>query len=50
MDNTSGQGERAHVPAEIDRWNWGAFLLNWIWGIGNDTYIALLCSCRWSTW
>jgi hypothetical protein len=30
------------VPAEIDRWNWGAFLLNWIWGIGNNTYIALL--------
>src|ERR1700722_17397812 len=41
-DNTSGEGERAHVPAEIDRWNWGAFLLNWIWGIGNDTYVALL--------
>lgn len=31
------------VPAEIDRWNWGAFLLNWIWGIGNNTFIALLC-------
>jgi Cytochrome oxidase complex assembly protein 1 len=30
------------VPAEIGRWNWGAFLLNWIWGIGNQTYIALL--------
>ena len=30
------------VPAEINRWNWGAFLLNWIWGIGNQTYIALL--------
>jgi hypothetical protein len=30
------------VPAEIKRWNWGAFLLNWIWGIGNNTYIALL--------
>src|SRR5271166_458435 len=30
------------VPAEIDRWNWGAFLLNWIWGVGNNTYIALL--------
>ncbi len=41
-DNTSGQGERAFVPPEIRRWNWGAFLLNWIWGIGNDTYIALL--------
>jgi hypothetical protein len=30
------------VPAEIDRWNWGAFFLNWIWGVGNNTYIALL--------
>lgn len=23
-------------------WNWGAFCLTWIWGIGNDVYIALL--------
>jgi hypothetical protein len=30
------------VPAEIDRWNWGAFLLNWVWGVGNNTFIALL--------
>jgi hypothetical protein len=30
------------IPAEIDRWNWGAFFLNWIWGIGNNTYVALL--------
>lgn len=42
MDNTSGQGASATVPAEIDRWNWGAFLLTWIWGIGNNTLIALL--------
>jgi hypothetical protein len=42
MDNTSGQGVVAVVPPEIDRWNWGAFLLNWIWGIGNNTFIALL--------
>jgi len=42
MENTSGQGVTANVPAEIDRWNWGAFLLNWIWGIGNNTFIALL--------
>lgn len=42
MENTSGQGKAATVPAEIDRWNWGAFLLNWIWGIGNNTFIALL--------
>jgi hypothetical protein len=30
------------VPADIDRWNWGAFLLNWTWGVGNNTFIALL--------
>ena len=34
--------EKAAIPVEIDRWNWGAFLLNWIWGIGNNTFIALL--------
>ena len=32
----------AEIPAELDRWNWGAFFLNWIWGIGNSTFIALL--------
>lgn len=32
----------AEIPPELDRWNWGAFLLNWIWGIGNSTLIALL--------
>jgi hypothetical protein len=42
MENTSGTGSTATVPGEIDKWNWGAFLLNWIWGVGNGTYIALL--------
>jgi len=42
MENTSGTGANAVVPREIDRWNWGAFLLTWIWGIGNNTFIALL--------
>lgn len=42
MENTSGQGKSAEVPVEILRWNWGAFLLNWIWGLGNNTFIALL--------
>jgi hypothetical protein len=40
--NTSGQGAAAIVPPEVDRWNWGAMFLNWIWGIGNNTFIALL--------
>ena len=34
---------RPPMPDELRRWNWGAFLLNWIWGIGNNTFIALLC-------
>lgn len=42
MENTSGHGPAATVPAQIDKWNWGAFLLNWIWGIGNNIFIALL--------
>jgi hypothetical protein len=30
------------LPPGVDRWNWGAFFLNWIWGLGNNTFIALL--------
>ncbi|KAA3656955.1 MAG: serine/threonine protein kinase [Chloroflexi bacterium] len=41
--NTSGQGKLAVVPQEAQGWHWGAFLLNWIWGLGNNSYIALLC-------
>ncbi|MBA3788841.1 ribonuclease G [Patescibacteria group bacterium] len=40
--NTSGQGRMSVIPPEIKGWNWGAFGLNWIWGLGNSTYIALL--------
>ncbi|MCI5165641.1 MAG: hypothetical protein D3903_05980 [Candidatus Electrothrix sp. GM3_4] len=38
----SGLGKESVVPPEIAKWNWGAFFLNWIWGIGNSTYIAFL--------
>ncbi|KRN99291.1 hypothetical protein [Companilactobacillus kimchiensis] len=31
------------VPAEIKGWNWGAFMYNIFWGIGNKTYLPLLC-------
>ncbi len=37
-----GQPADTAIPPHLDRWNWGAFLLNWIWGIGNSTYIAFL--------
>ena len=42
MENTSGLGKTAIVPYEIKGWNWGAFLLSWIWGIGNRVWIALI--------
>ena len=44
MSNVQIPTQQRDIPAEIDRWNWGAFLLNWIWGIGNNTFIALLMS------
>ena len=31
------------TPEELKKWNWGAFSLNIIWGIGNRTYLPLLC-------
>lgn len=42
MENGSGQGKGSSVPTEIERWNWGAFLLHWVWGVGNNTLVALL--------
>ena len=42
-ENTSGLGELATVPEEVKGWNWGAFVLTWIWGICNSVWIALLC-------
>ena len=30
------------IPDGIRGWSWGAFLLNWIWAIGNKTWIGLL--------
>lgn len=42
LKNTSGKGEGAAVPPEIEGWNWGAFFFNWIWALGNKTYIGLL--------
>lgn len=43
FENTSGQGNLAHIPSEIRGWNWGAFLSNWIWGLAHNVWIALLC-------
>lgn len=29
------------LPPGVAGWSWGAFLLNWIWAIGNRTWIGL---------
>lgn len=42
VENTSGKGRDAFVPPEIRGWNWGALLLNFLWAIGNRTWIGLL--------
>ncbi len=42
VENTSGQGRLATIPEEVRGWNWGAFFLSWIWGVGNNVWIALL--------
>lgn len=39
--NNSGMKEST-FPDGIKGWSWGAFLLNWIWAIGNRTWIGLL--------
>jgi hypothetical protein len=31
------------IPHEIRGWNWGAFLLTWIWGLAHGVWISLLC-------
>lgn len=31
------------MPDELKRWSWAAFLMNWLWGISHNVWIALLC-------
>jgi len=40
--NTSGKGKGHGIPEGIKGWSWGAFLFNWLWAIGNKTWIGLL--------
>ncbi len=43
LANNSGQGPNSVVLDIISKkFNWGAFLLNWIWGLGNRSYLTLL--------
>ena len=43
LENNSGAGPESPVLDIVSkRFCWGAFFLNWIWGLGNKTYITLL--------
>lgn len=42
MEKTTEENTDNSIPESIKGWNWGAFFLNGIWGLGNKTYIALL--------
>jgi hypothetical protein len=39
--NNSGQGKGIIPPEGVSGWSWGAFLLSWIWAIGNRTWVGL---------
>lgn len=41
QENNSGMKEKTY-PDGVKGWSWGAFLLNWIWALGNKSYIGLL--------
>jgi hypothetical protein len=42
IPNDSGTGPAAKLPEELDDWNWGAFLLTWVWAVGNKVWIGLV--------
>jgi len=42
VENNSGMGKNIELPEGVKGWSWGAFFLNWIWAIGNKTWIGLL--------
>ena len=44
MNNNMDQnGYSNREPENLNKFNWGAFMLNMIWGIGNKSYLTFLC-------
>lgn len=52
--NNSGCGnlfdESIAIPDEIKGWNWGAFLMPWLWPFTNKVWIGLLCLVPYVGW
>ena len=43
MNNNMDQYQNQIEPPSLKKFNWGAFALNILWGIGNKSYLSLLC-------
>ena len=41
IENLSGVNN-GELYSTLNKFNWGAFFLTWIWGVGNRTYITFL--------
>ena len=48
--NTSGMGSNTPVPPGLGSFNWGGFLLTWIWGLGNGVWWSLLALIPYLGW
>ncbi|HAZ46301.1 MAG TPA: serine/threonine protein kinase, partial [Cyanobacteria bacterium UBA11371] len=42
--------ESIAIPDEIKGWNWGAFLMPWLWPFTNKVWIGLLCLMPYVGW
>ncbi len=40
-EETAIKTPATELPEELQKFNWGAFLLVWIWGLGNKAYFTL---------
>lgn len=46
----SPPGNQDRIPDGVKGWSWGAFLLNWVWAIGNRSWIGLLALVPYLGW
>lgn len=42
FDERSGKKGASVIPKEIEKWNWGAAGLTWIWGVYHGVWLSLL--------
>jgi type II secretory pathway pseudopilin PulG len=50
LDKPSPRGASGDIPDGVKGWSWGAFFLNWIWAIGNRSWIGLLALVPYVGW